>query len=151
MARLNNVEIKGVPLRNNENLFKVASAIGTAINYATDERQINYIARVPVYGSNEKNIIITFLNRYVKENYVAAFRSKKTLLASEIGFTGNKSIFINDHLTPDSKKLLTKAKALKNEKNYAYIWVKFCKIHIRKNDTSPVIIINSENDLNKII
>ncbi|CAH0405357.1 unnamed protein product [Chilo suppressalis] len=66
-ARLNNVEIKGVPMKSGENLFELAESLTVAVGYSFPKNQINYIARVPVYNSKEKSIIINFNNRYVKE------------------------------------------------------------------------------------
>lgn len=150
-ARLNSVEVKGVPVKSGENLFTVTEALTKAVGYGFPKTQINYISRVPVHNSKEKTIIINFLNRYIKEEFIAAARSKKILTAADIGFEGNSQrIFVNDHLTPDSKNLLTKTKSHAKEKGYNYVWVKFCKIHVRKNDTSRVFIVTCERDLNKI-
>ncbi|CAK1579799.1 unnamed protein product [Parnassius mnemosyne] len=81
----------------------------------------------------------------------AAARACKTLEAKDVGFGGNRQrVFVNDHLTPEHKKLLTKTRTLAKDRGYSYIWVKYGKIHIRKNDTSPVLIIAKEADLNKI-
>lgn len=150
-ARLNNVEVKGVPIRSKENLFSVTESICTAVGYSFPRTQINYIARVPTHN-NSKSIIISFINRYIKEEFVAAARAKKRLLACDIGFAGDgNQVYINDHLTPETKKLLTRVKEVAKKKNYCYVWVKYCKVHIRRNDTSPTLIISKESDLNKIV
>lgn len=150
-TRLSNVEIRGVPLKKNENLFTIAENIGKSTGYQIQRSQINYISRVPTH-SKTKNIIISFINRYVKEEYIAAARAFKELKASDVGFGNDtQKIFVNDHLTPTSKILLSKAKQKANDLGYSYKWVKYGKIHIRKNDTSPVIIISKDSDLNKII
>lgn len=151
-SRLNNVEVKGVPMRNTENLFTITEKISTAMGYSFPQTQINYIARVPTHNSKSKSIVISFINRYIKEEFVAAARAKKRLLARDIGFAGDESqVYINDHLIPETKKLLTRVKEVAKKKNYCYVWVKYCKIHIRKNDTSPTHIISNERDLNKIV
>ncbi|CAH2091571.1 unnamed protein product [Euphydryas editha] len=70
----------------------------------------------------------------------------------ELGFGDSAlKIFVNDHLTAENKKLLTMVKSIAKEKNVCYVWVKHSKIHVRKNDTSPVHIIGKESDLNKIL
>ncbi|XP_045541675.1 uncharacterized protein LOC123723158 [Papilio machaon] len=151
-SRLNNIEIKGVPLKKDENLFSLIELIQQKIGFSFNKSQINYIARVPSFSGSAKSIIVTFVNRYVKEEFAAAARANKDLYAKDIGFEGDKQrIFINDHLTPHHKALLTKTKRLCFEKGYKYVWVKYCKIHVRKNDTSPVFTILKDNDLNKII
>lgn len=150
-TRLSNVEIRGVPVSKDENLFAVVEKIGTATGYPILRNQLNYISRVPTY-SKEKNIVMSFINRYVKEEFIAAARAYKDLKGSDIGF-GNKTqrIFVNDHLTPASKNLLSKVKLKASDLGYRYKWVKYGKIHIRKNDTSPVIIISKISDLNKLV
>ncbi|XP_049884917.1 uncharacterized protein LOC126379942 [Pectinophora gossypiella] len=141
-SRLNNIEVKGIPVKNSENLFGILEAICVTIGYDIPKTQINYIARVPVQNSNDKSIIINLNNRYIKEDFVAAARRHKSLSTSAIaGVGGNHPVYINDHLTPVNKRLLTKAKTICKDKGYEYVWVKHCKIHARKNDTSKIIVI----------
>lgn len=151
-SRLNNVEIKGIPLKKDENLFSIVEKLGSKCGYTVPKTQINYISRVPTYNSKGKAIILSFLNRYVKEEFIATARACKDLKACDLGFSGDtQRIFVNDHLTPDMKNLLTKSKSKAAEMGYQYKWVKYGKIHVRKNDTSPVIIISKSSDLNKIV
>ncbi|XP_063539093.1 uncharacterized protein LOC134748289 [Cydia strobilella] len=150
--RLNNIEIKGVPLKKNENLFSIMMDICTAVNFRVDKSHINHISRVPIHNSSDKLIIVSFINRHIKEDLVAAARLKKTLAAEEIGFQGNtQRIYINDHLTPENKKLLSLVKSSLKQKGYLYVWVRYSKIHVRKDDNSKVHIINTERDLNKLL
>lgn len=150
-SRLNNVEIKGVPLKKDENLFSIVEAISKVLDFNLPKAQIDYLYRVPLHGTKEKAIIVSFTNRYVKEDFVAAARARKSLSAPDIGFRDSvRRIFINDHLNADFKGLLNKTKTLAKEKGHDYVWVKFAKIHTRKNDSSPVVIINKEADLNRI-
>lgn len=149
-SRLNNIEVKGIPLKKNENLFSIVDKISDKINYSLHRSQVNYISRVPTYNAKDKSIIIGFLNRYVKEDFVAAARLCKNLSTHDLGIDGPSiRIFINDHLNADSKKLLNRTRLLAKEKDIRYVWVKHGKIHVRKQDGSPVFIINKEKDLNK--
>lgn len=150
-SRLNNVEIKGVPFRREENLFSLVESISKVIDHSFSKSQINYLNRAPLHGSKDKTIIVSFINRYVKEEFIAYARACKTLSAADIGFSGvNQRIFVNDHLNATMKTLLNKTKSLAKEKKYNYVWVKYGKIHIRKNDTSPAFVVSRETDLNKI-
>jgi hypothetical protein len=150
--RLNNVEIKGVPLKKNENLFTIMDSLCQVVGYPVHRTSINYISRIPVHNSKEKSIIVSFANRYIKEDFIASARVKKSILADEIGFNDNhQKIYVNDHLTPEYKQLLTKTKTALKAKGYMYVWVKFAKIHVRKDDNSRIYVINSENDLNKLL
>ncbi|XP_045539862.1 uncharacterized protein LOC123722363 [Papilio machaon] len=151
-SRLNNVEIKGIPLKTNENLFSIMESICREVKYNCPKSAINYISRVPMQNSKEKLIIVSFLNRYIKEEFIAAARAIKELTTSNLGFhCSPQRVYINDHLTVESKQLLSKVKAIAKERNYTFVWVKYGKIHIRKNTSSKTIIIRKETDLNKII
>ncbi|CAG9134856.1 unnamed protein product [Plutella xylostella] len=150
-SRANNVEIKGVPMRKSENLFQLVGAIGAHVKCSIPVTQINYVSRLPTFNSNEKSILVSFVNRYAKEDFVAAARSVKTIQARDIGFAdSNNRIYVNDHLSSTQKKLLNDSKNIAKNKGYQFVWVKFAKIHVRKNDTSPVYVINSAGDLNKL-
>lgn len=149
-ARMNNMEIKGVPMTNSENLFTLVSKIGNIIQCPISKDQINYIARVPSRGNKTiKSIVVSVHNRYQKDDFVAAAK-KLTITAADLGLQGATRVFINDHLTVDNKILLNKAKALAKEKNFAFTWVKGSKIFMRRNPTSPIMAIKTEGDLKKL-
>lgn len=154
-SRLNNAEIKGLPQVNNENLFEIIARIGAIINYPITKTQINFVTRVPARDKDRaKPIIVSFLSRYVKEDFVAAARyvlKTSPITASQFGLSGNQRIFINDHLTMKNKILLSKVKKMASETGFQYVWVKHAKIHARKMDTSPVLFVKSEKDLTKIV
>lgn len=150
-TRLNNIEIKGVPVTPSENLFTIISKIGSKINCEVKKEQINYIARVPQRNNKDnKNIIVSLHNRYQRDDFVAAAKKCHTLMATDLGLAIDTKVYINDHLTFENKQLLNKAKVLAKEKDFTYIWVKNCKILVKKNSTSPTYAIKSETDLKKI-
>lgn len=149
--RSNNVEIKGVPLRDRENLFDIATKIGEQVSFPVDKNRINFIHRVPTNISGVKNIILSFTNKYLKEDFISAARLRKEPLTSkDIGLAGTQRIYVNDHLTSKNKNLLSKCKALAKEHNFQYVWVKHMKIFVRKDQMSKSFIITSEQDLTRI-
>ncbi|XP_073957133.1 uncharacterized protein [Choristoneura fumiferana] len=77
--RVNNVEIRGVPVRKDENLFAIMDRISSVVGYQVDKSFINYIARVPLFDSKEKSIVVGFTNRYIKEDFLASARKKKSM------------------------------------------------------------------------
>lgn len=88
----------------------------------------------------------------MKEELVAAARTRKDLSAADLGFDSTNRVFVNDHLSPLQKKLITKTKSIAKEKGYRFVWVNHAMIHVRKLDVdgSPVLVIKGEKDLNKI-
>ncbi|XP_060805735.1 uncharacterized protein LOC132902887 [Amyelois transitella] len=152
--RINNVEVKGIPQTSNENLYTIIQSIGSKVNYCLQKQLISFITRVPTREKSQPcPIIVSFANRYVKEDFLAACRAAnkvKLLTSADLELRGNTNIYVNDHLTVQNKELLQKTKKVAKEKNFAYTWVKHAKIFLRKNDTSPIICIRSEVDLSKI-
>ena len=150
-SRLNNVEIKGIPMTKSENLYEIISKVSVVIGCEISKNQINYIARVPMRNDNKnKTIIATFNNRYVKEDFVASARAHKMLVVSDLGFQGGTRIYINDHLTVENKMLLNKTKQAARDMGFMYVWVRNCKIFVRKNSESPIIVVKSEIDLKRM-
>lgn len=150
-SRANNVEIRGIPQTNNEDLYGIAQKIGQLCNFPIKKEDINYIARIPTRVPNkDKSIIVAFNNRYIKEELVALARKTNQLHLLKLGFTSSEKFYVNDHLTQRNKTLLNKARSLAKEKNFKYIWVKHCKIMARKSDSSHSFFIRNENDLMKI-
>lgn len=56
-------------------------------------------------------------------------------------------MYINDHLTPENKRLFAQALALKKEKEWQFLWVDNCKIKARKTQDSNVYRISGVSDL----
>ncbi|XP_064292969.1 uncharacterized protein LOC135310000, partial [Plodia interpunctella] len=151
-ARANNVEIRGIPQKKNENLYQIAQKIGELSVFNIKKEDISYIARIPTRVPDaEKPIIITFNNRYIKEDLVASARKSNQLRLNNLGFPTTGQFYVNDHLTQKYKILLNKARSAAREKDFRYIWVKHSKIMARKSDTSPIFVIKNEKDLLKIV
>lgn len=149
-SRMNNIEVKGVPVTPSENLFEIVGKLCHHIGLSIPKEQINNISRIPMRNDKlNKTIIISVHNRYIKEDFVAAAK-KFNIVPADLGLKGDTKIFINDHLTLENKILLNKAKNLARERGFAFVWVKGCKIFVRKTPTTPALTIKSELDLKKL-
>ncbi|KAL4720400.1 hypothetical protein ACJJTC_008224 [Scirpophaga incertulas] len=83
--------------------------------------------------------------------FAEALRKSKGISTRDLGLSGPaQRFFVNEHLTPENKQLLSAAKSRAKEKAYKYIWVRNCNIFLRKNEVSPVVTIGSKRDLQKI-
>ncbi|XP_041981439.1 uncharacterized protein LOC121734865 [Aricia agestis] len=156
-SRLNNIEISGIPMRNGENLYSMLHDLCSVVGFSLCETDIDTVHRVRRHITTDKQalrhpaIIVRFTQRRRKDQLLAAARARRTLSSAELGLQGPAcAVYISDHLTPTNKLLLKRARELKVEKQYAYLWVRDCKILLRKNDKSNVIRISSESDLLKI-
>lgn len=153
-ARRSNIEICGIPEKKNENLFNIIENISNHINFSFNKSELDFVTRVAPNNKDSKKpkpIIIRFLSRYVKDDFLSKAKQQRTLKASDLGISGvQSSIFFNDHLTSVNKTLLHLTKNKAKEFNYKFVWVKNCCIMIRKSESSPVLHINNNSDLFKI-
>lgn len=162
LSRMNNVEIVGVPFSKGENLYNLLRDISAKVAFDLQDSDVDFITRVRRYPEAPKNsggkpkprepaIIIRFCQRRRKDQLIAAVRSRRDLTSTDLGFSGPASnIFVQEHLTRANKLLLNSVRLFKNENNYAFVWVKDCKILLRKSELSPIIRISGEADLQKL-
>lgn len=147
-SRINNVEIKGVPSTQGENCAEILEKIGEKIDCPVTASDIEIVHRIP--AKDGPHILARFLLRTKKAEFIAKAR-KARLTAGSIGFTSEnasvKPVFINDHLTPENKRLFAQALALKKEKEWQFLWVENCKIKARKTKDSRVYRISGVSDL----
>lgn len=164
-GRINNLEISGIPVLKGENLMNTLNTIAAKIGFSLLPYDVDYIHRVRRFTPKKNNdigddsqtspsipnIIVRFTQRRRKNEMLAAVRARRGLTTADAGFNGpSKPIFINDHLTPQNKLLYKQARLIAKEKNYKYVWLSECKILLRKNDASKVLLVSNENDLSKI-
>lgn len=162
-SRQNNLEILGVPTRSGENLNIILSDICRVVGFTIQDTDVDTIHRVRPFSSSGSNgdadkqptrhpsIVVRFTQRCRKDQLLAAARARRGLTTAGIGISGPASdLYLNDHLTPTNKLLLRRARELKSEHNYAYLWVRDSKILMRKNERSSIIRITNESDLKKI-
>ncbi|XP_063633299.1 uncharacterized protein LOC134804257 [Cydia splendana] len=157
-GRQNNVEITGVPLHSGENLRTILYNICTKVGFVLEQSDIDCIHRIRVFSTDAKqqnlrppSIIVRFTRRARRDELLAAARARRGITTADAGIDGpSTNVYLNEHLTPANKLLLKRAREVKSELNYAYVWVKECKIFLRKSDTSRVIRIVSESDLLKL-
>lgn len=154
-ARRSNVEIYGIPEQKGENLFSIIQNVVSKTEFKLDvNTDIDFVTRVAAKNNEPKRskpIIVRFLSRWKKDEFLAQVRKLK-LKCCDLGYASkNNFIYFNDHLTSFNKSLLLSAKKIAKEKNFKYVWVKNCSIMVRRNDSSPVIHIIRNSDLKKIV
>ncbi|XP_060810081.1 uncharacterized protein LOC132904186 [Amyelois transitella] len=154
-ARQCNVEICNIPERRNENLTGIVEAIGSAIKFQVEQRDIVSIHRVPHAqsdGNRPKNIIVKFCTRIQRDNFLSSFRKGKTLKTDQVGIPGTSSaIFINEHLTLKRKQLFRKCREFARKNQYKYVWIKNAIVLLRERDDSAAFAIRCDDDLAKIV
>ncbi|KAM7281728.1 hypothetical protein ISCGN_005991 [Ixodes scapularis] len=144
-----NLEIKGIPKCDNEQLGTVLTQIGEIIGESITHSDIEVCHRVPTRIAGESNIIVQFLNRR-KRDTVLEKAKKRRITSVDLGLSPALPVFVNEHLCPALKRLLGKAIGRKREFHWKFVWAKNGKIFARKSDSTPIVQLVNEDDLVKI-
>lgn len=146
-SRKNNVEIKGVPSTQGESCVAILQAIGDKIECPVSENELDVVHRVPS-KANTPHIIARFCSRAKKAEFLSKAR-KARLQTRNLGIheTESRPIYVNEHLTPENKRLFAKALKLKKEHEWQFLWTNDCLIKARRTEDSKVLRIRDEADL----
>ena len=107
---------------------------------------INICHEIPSKRRDGKRVVICkFMTRKSK---LALMKAKKGL-SNPLKY-GNNIIFVNEHLSPNNRRLFALASAKKRELNFKFLWTKHGTAHLRKSKGSPVFSITCDVDLDKL-
>lgn len=152
--RILNLEVSGIPETKSEDLcdlfLRIAKHVGVelTINDIAHATRIQPRQNVP---GRPRNIIVKLKKRIHKDNIIAGMRKMRGLSTLDISMPGDsRRVYVNEHLTVANKQLFKKCRDIAKSKSYQYLWIKNCRIFMRKNDTSPPVNIKNVMDLAKL-
>lgn len=157
------LEIKNVPKINNEtrqDLMDMVINLTESIKCKIENSDIKDIYRVQGKKDKNKNtpIIIETSSTIIKTDILKAcknfnIKNKEKLRAKDLGFKTeeNTPIYVSEQLTARAARLFFLARDLSSSKQYRFCWTSFGKIYVRKDETSPVIRINNESQINQLM
>ncbi|XP_063632409.1 epidermal growth factor receptor substrate 15-like 1 [Cydia splendana] len=152
-ARQCNLEIQNLPEKKDENLVNLLVTLGEKIRCSINRSDVISISRVrPAMESNKpKHIVVKLSSRVLRDNVLAAYRTRRGLTSTELGVSGPQhTLYVNEHLTLRRKKLFRAVREAAKQAKYKYTWISNATILVRKTDTSPTIAIHTDNDIRKI-
>lgn len=147
-SRRANLEISNIPESENENINEILLKAGNLANCNISENVV-IAHRIPTFNKDRpKPIIVQFKSKPIKDEIQKKLKERK-ITTTEINprFT-DMPVYFNEHLTPELKKIFFLSRKFKNENNFKFCWVRDGKIYIRKNETSKIHRIQTEEDLN---
>lgn len=128
----------------------ILAKLGDTIDESITESNIESCHRVPTRHPDKSNIVVQFRSSAKRD--VALQKAKKMRLTNEdLGLDDSTVIYVNEHLTPQNKRLLGAAVAGKKEVAWKFVWTKNGAILARRNENSRTVRIHSEADLLKMM
>jgi hypothetical protein len=152
-ARLNTVEIHGIPSRSDENVETVVLDVCRAVGMDLRRDAIDCCHRLKRVGDRPTaGVVVKFVRRSDAEELLRKRRVKKDLSSANVGFPGSSfPVYINRSLTALRRKLFSLVKQKQREKGWKYVWLDASgHIKVRMLDGSAVFRVNSTSDLEKL-
>lgn len=100
----------------------------------------------PKEGKKSPTIVAKLNNRDLKNQLIRAAKMKKSN-AAVLGYDENSPIFCDEHLTPETKTILFKAKALRKEGVLTYVWTRDCRVFVKESPESHTYELTSTDQL----
>lgn len=159
VSRSVNLELHAVPERKDENILALFKKLCELTNATIDDSSIRACRRVARMHQSDRprNILVTLGSSRQRDTIISAVHrynknhQKDTLSSSHLGISGTPfKIYVAEHLSPETKSLYAEARKVAKENNFKYVWVRFGKIYLRRDDTSGAILIKSLETLYNI-
>lgn len=161
MTRSQNLEIQAVPESKNENIVNLFLNLCKTINIQVNNEHIiacRRVAKLDNTKTRPRNILITLSNARLRDQVISACRRfNKSLKGEQLNSThlGLKihpnNIYVNEHVSPECKNLHAATRLKAKELNYKYVWVKYGRVYMRKDDRCDHVHIKSMEFLNKLV
>ncbi|CAG4943218.1 unnamed protein product [Parnassius apollo] len=155
-----NIEIQSVPEKRSENLLYVLMKLCEVINCPfaeSDIKSIRRVAKMKPSSDRPRNIIATLHSEHHRDTIISAVRrfNKANKLcplnSSHMGLAGEKyNIYISEHLSAECKAVHAAARQWTKINHYKFVWIKYGRVYVRKNEESLAILIRDTSYLSKL-
>lgn len=158
-SRRNTLEIFGIPESPDETVTSLRNTVievGAALGVQLSEDGIDACHRISG-GENRptSGIIVKFLRREDPDQLLQQKKEKRDFSTRHLkGHTTDSVIYVNPSLTPARRVLLAKARKLRSDFGYKFVWAdRVGRVKVRKSDEKGcrVILLNDEDDLNALV
>ncbi|XP_061705676.1 uncharacterized protein LOC133516672 [Cydia pomonella] len=160
---LNDIEISSVPESRGENAMHLVTALGKKLGVELTESDIVDVTRVGrapqledgLHGpaARPRPLVVRLVRRAVRDRLLQAARVRRDATTEGTGIPGRTCTFyVNERLTPHNRRLLYKARELKQQHSWRYVWTRDGKIFARRqaDSGSPRHRIRTELDLDRV-
>ncbi|KAJ2951832.1 hypothetical protein O0L34_g13995 [Tuta absoluta] len=160
-SRSRNIEIQAVPEKKSENVMFIIKKIYEVLNIPSpaeaETSSVRRVAKLKPDSDRPRNILLTLQSERQRDQLISAFRRynknnpKAELSSSSIGLPGpSQRIYLSEHLSSQCKELHYAARKFAKEHSFTYVWIKYGRVYLRKNDNEPAIHIKTKNDFDKL-
>ena len=115
------------------------------------ESDFEALHEVPSKRKDKKRIVVCHFKSRMKRDIVLG-KCKTALRSHNKDLEPSAKLYVNEHLSPENKRLFAMATKIKYESNFKYLWSKNETIFLKKDDTPNSLFykITCEDDLSQV-
>lgn len=149
VAKLNDVVLKGIPLKKNENLVTIFDHISSAIGFEVNHSTVNIIIRLQ-HRNNQTAppILVKFLSIIQKRQFMTQYYAHRDLNLSEIGMDSEGRIYATDNLTKLNYNIQLKAIKMLKDQAISKIHTRSGLVYVKFTGADDFVKILHLDDLN---
>lgn len=148
-SRNANLEIHGLKLINDTDPKDLVMKLAEKINVPIAYNDVDIIHPMHSRSPNKHQVLLAQFSTRSKRDLLL---SKRKYCITDNSFPGNTigtTVYFNENMTTYYKHLHYLTKIQAKESNFKFVWFKNGKLFTKKNESSPAIIINNEEDIKK--
>ncbi|XP_048003921.1 uncharacterized protein LOC125240119 [Leguminivora glycinivorella] len=156
----NDLEISCVPEQAGENTIHIVSTLGQKLGVTLSEHDIvdaTRVGRAPLLEegvpARPRLLVVRLARRAVRDRLLQAARVRRGATTEGTGLPGPGSRFyVNERLTAFNRRLFQRARQLKEQHGWRYVWTRDGRIYLRQRPgtDSPRHRIRTESDLARV-
>lgn len=147
-----NLEIVGLPLTTEEDIYTALDGIARVIGVACKREDFSVAHRLRLYSKRHPHppVIVQFISRSTRDSWLSAARRTRGVNSRDIAASLPQStIYINEQLTGHNRALLGRARRLRREGKVHYVGYSYGKVLIRPREGEATIRVFNMEDLDK--
>ena len=133
------LEFHGIPVNRSENTDTIVQNIAELLDVDINEGDISKSHRLPSKRNQIPPIIAKFTNRNLRDKIYTKRKSLKSYTTADLGFSQDHKIYINESLTQKAKGIFNEVNEFKKTRNFKFIWTKYGKTYLRKDEHTEAI------------
>lgn len=143
----NNIEIFGVPKRDNEQINKIVIGLAQSAKVTLNENDIEDSYRVTGKDGTGKQLVVKLKDLQKKNEILKAMKLKKPRLKDIKEQPENKIIFVNEMITREAKKIFYHTKIEARNRSWFKTWIYAGTVHLLMEEKGRQIKIENEEQL----
>lgn len=151
-SRMNDLIISGIPYVVGENLLSYFHTWCKTFGYAENNFplvDIRRLSRGNLAAGSVHMILLQFAISVQRNDFYSSYLRSRSLSLSDIGFSVNKRIYINENLGPNVRVLRSKALQLKKDGKLRAVFSRGGNLIVKRSGEETEITVLSESDLSQ--